>query len=48
MSDQDAVDLIKEVHDAQEASRMLVDQALKESTDNITALVIRFPAAPPS
>lgn len=46
MTDQDAVDLIRDVHDAQDASRMLVDQALKESTDNITALVIRFPVAP--
>ncbi|KLO19471.1 protein phosphatase 2C [Schizopora paradoxa] len=43
-SDQQAVDLIREIQDAQKASHMLVQHALKESsTDNITAIVVRFP-----
>ena len=41
--DQGAVDLIRNINDAQEASRTLVKHALKqESTDNITVMVIRF------
>jgi len=41
-SDQEAVELIRHMGDAQQASRKLVEFALKESTDNITAIVVRF------
>ena len=41
-TDQQAVDLIREIQDAQQASHVLVEHALKESTDNITVVVIRF------
>ncbi|KAJ6144933.1 protein phosphatase 2C [Penicillium chermesinum] len=42
-SDQEAVDLIRNVHDAQEASKMLVDHALARfSTDNLSCMVIRL------
>jgi protein phosphatase PTC1 len=42
-SDQEAVDLIRNVHDAQEASKILVDHALARfSTDNLSCMVIRF------
>ncbi|TDL22595.1 protein serine/threonine phosphatase 2C [Rickenella mellea] len=44
-TDQQAVDLVRDIHDAQVASRTLVDFALKESTDNITVVVVRFPVA---
>ena len=42
-SDQEAVELIRNVPDAQEASRILVDHALARfSTDNLSCMVIRF------
>jgi protein phosphatase PTC1 len=42
-SDQEAVDLIRNIQDAQEASKMLVDHALARfSTDNLSCMVIRF------
>ncbi|OJJ51066.1 hypothetical protein ASPZODRAFT_55098 [Penicilliopsis zonata CBS 506.65] len=42
-NDQEAVDLIRNVTDAQEASKMLVDYALARfSTDNLSCMVIRF------
>ncbi|PYI17657.1 PP2C-domain-containing protein [Aspergillus japonicus CBS 114.51] len=42
-SDQEAVDLIRNVPDAQEASKILVDHALARfSTDNLSCMVIRF------
>lgn len=38
------MDLIRNIQDAQKASHALVQHALKEaSTDNITAIVVRFP-----
>lgn len=44
-TDQEAVDLIRSVKDAQEGSRMLVDHALSRfSTDNLTCMVVRFDA----
>ncbi|KAE9411513.1 protein serine/threonine phosphatase 2C [Gymnopus androsaceus JB14] len=46
ITDQDAVDLIRNVHDAEKASKMLVDFALKNdnliSRDNVTVMIIRF------
>lgn len=46
ISDQDAVDLARTVDDAEKASRMLVEYALKNdnmiSRDNVTVMVIRF------
>lgn len=47
-TDQQAVDLIRNVTDEREASRILVDHALREySTDNLTVMVVRLesPAA---
>ncbi|ODM15709.1 hypothetical protein SI65_08943 [Aspergillus cristatus] len=42
-SDQEAVELIRNVTDAQEASKILVDHALARfSTDNLSCMVIRF------
>ncbi|KAF7589262.1 Protein phosphatase 2C 1 [Aspergillus hancockii] len=42
-SDQEAVDLVRNVPDAQEASKILVDYALSRfSTDNLSCMVIRF------
>lgn len=44
-TDQDAVDLIRNVKDAQEASKILVDHALSRfSTDNLSCMVVRFDA----
>lgn len=44
-TDQEAVDLIRNVKDAQDASRILVDHALSRfSTDNLTCMVVRFDA----
>lgn len=43
-SDQEAVDMVRNVTDPQQASSILVQHALKESTDNITAIVVRFPS----
>lgn len=46
ITDQDAVDLIRDVDDAEKASQMLVDFALKNdnmiSRDNVTVMIIRF------
>lgn len=42
-SDQEAVDLIRNVQDAQQASKILVDHALARfSTDNLSCMVIRL------
>jgi protein phosphatase PTC1 len=42
-SDQEAVDLIRNVHDPQVASKTLVDYALTRfSTDNLSCMVVRF------
>lgn len=42
-SDQEAVDLIRNVTDPQEASRILVEHALARfSTDNLSVLIVRF------
>ncbi|KAL4782225.1 phosphatase 2C-like domain-containing protein [Aspergillus varians] len=42
-SDQEAVDLVRNVSDAQEASKLLVDHALARfSTDNLSCMVIRL------
>ncbi|KAK4541003.1 hypothetical protein LTR36_008372 [Oleoguttula mirabilis] len=42
-SDQEAVDLVRNVHDPQAASRILVDHALARfSTDNLSIMVVRF------
>lgn len=42
-SDQEAVDLIRNVTDPQEASKLLVDHALARfSTDNLSVMIVRF------
>lgn len=42
-SDQEAVDLVRNVPDAQDASKILVDHALARfSTDNLSCMVIRL------
>ncbi|KAF2719795.1 protein phosphatase-like protein 2C [Polychaeton citri CBS 116435] len=42
-SDQEAVDLIRNVQDPQQASKMLVDHALSRfSTDNLSCMAVRF------
>ena len=42
-SDQEAVDLIRNNHDPQAASKILVDHALAHfSTDNLSVMVVRF------
>jgi protein phosphatase PTC1 len=44
-SDQEAVDLIRDVQDSQVASKILVDHALARfSTDNLSCMVIRLDA----
>ncbi|KAI9815860.1 MAG: Protein phosphatase 2C 1 [Phylliscum demangeonii] len=44
-SDQEAVDLIRHVTDAQAASKMLVEHALARfSTDNLSCMIVRFDA----
>jgi len=41
--DQQAVDLIRSLQDAQEASKKLLDHAMGNySTDNLSVMVIRF------
>lgn len=41
--DQDAVDLIRGVKDAQDASKKLLDYAITNySTDNLSVMVVRF------
>ncbi|KAJ9634490.1 uncharacterized protein PV06_10618 [Exophiala oligosperma] len=42
-SDQEAVDLVRNVQDPQQASKMLVDHALARfSTDNLSVMIVRF------
>ena len=42
-SDQEAVDLVRNVEDPQAASKSLVDHALgRFSTDNLSCMVVRF------
>lgn len=42
-SDQEAVDLIRQVQDPQEASKMLVDHALRRfSSDNLSCMIVRL------
>jgi protein phosphatase PTC1 len=42
-SDQEAVDLIRNITDPQEASKLLVDHALARfSTDNLSVMIVRF------
>ena len=42
-TDQNAVDLIRDIHDPQEASEKLLSHAMEKfSTDNLSVLVIRF------
>ncbi|KAK2767041.1 Protein phosphatase 2C 1 [Arachnomyces sp. PD_36] len=42
-SDQEAVDLIRNTHDPQAASKILVDHALSRfSTDNLSCMIVRF------
>ncbi|WEW61123.1 mgpp2cl-1, protein phosphatase 2C-like protein 1 [Emydomyces testavorans] len=42
-SDQEAVDLVRDTDDPQEASKILVDHALSRfSTDNLSCMVVRF------
>jgi len=42
-SDQEAVDLVRSIHDPQMASKALVDHALgRFSTDNLSCMVVRF------
>jgi protein phosphatase PTC1 len=42
-TDQEAVDLVRNTKDAQEASKLLVDHALSRfSTDNLSCMVVRF------
>ncbi|KAF8893352.1 phosphatase 2C-like domain-containing protein [Infundibulicybe gibba] len=47
-SDQAAVELVREIDDAQEASQVLLQHALAHhTTDNVTVLVVRFKNLPP-
>lgn len=42
-TDQEAVDLVRNVHDPQQASKALVDHALARfSTDNLSCMIVRF------
>jgi protein phosphatase PTC1 len=42
-SDQEAVDLVRQTHDPQAASKALVDHALARfSTDNLSCMIVRF------
>ncbi|KAL5528078.1 MGPP2CL-1 [Sanghuangporus sanghuang] len=41
-SDQEAVDMVRNIQDPKAASQKLVEHALQDSTDNITAIVVRF------
>ena len=44
-SDQEAVNLVRDVKDPQQASKMLVDHALARfSTDNLSVMIVRFDA----
>jgi len=43
ITDQGAIDLVRDIEDAQEASRALLKHALENHTsDNVTAIVVRF------
>jgi len=43
ISDQNAVELVRDVDDAQTASQMLLEYAKSQhTTDNVTVLVVRF------
>jgi protein phosphatase PTC1 len=43
MGDQGAIDLVRDVDDAQHASQKLLKHALSQhTTDNVTVLVVRF------
>ena len=42
-TDQEAVDLVRNVQDPQQASKLLVDHALQRfSTDNLSCMIVRF------
>lgn len=42
-SDQEAVDLVREIHDPSEGAKLLVDHALNRfSTDNLSCMVVRL------
>lgn len=42
-SDQDAVDLVRDIHEPAAAAKVLVDHALQRfSTDNLSCMIIRF------
>lgn len=42
-SDQEAVDLVRHIHDPQEASKKLVDHALSQfSSDNLSCMIVRL------
>ncbi len=42
-TDQEAVDLVRDIHDPQEASRLLCEHALKHySTDNLSCMIVRL------
>ena len=42
-TDQEAVDLVKNIDDPQEASKMLVDYALQKfSSDNLSCMIVRL------
>jgi protein phosphatase PTC1 len=44
LSDQEAVDIVSPIADAQEAASFLVQYALQNgSTDNLSVMLIRFP-----
>ncbi|KAG5987993.1 hypothetical protein E4U54_004809, partial [Claviceps lovelessii] len=48
-SDQDAVDLVREVHDPILASKQLVDYALsRSSTDNLSCMIVRMESETPT
>ncbi|KAG5959132.1 hypothetical protein E4U58_005084 [Claviceps cyperi] len=48
-NDQDAVDMVREVHDPILASKQLVDLALRRfSTDNLSCMIIRLQSEPPA
>jgi len=42
IDDQSAVDLVRDIQDAQEASQKLLDYALGRTSDNVTVLLVRF------
>lgn len=47
ISDQEAIDLIKNIDNPQQASELLKDEALKRgSTDNISVIVVKLKVSP--